>query len=79
SSHQVADLEVLVDRIALLHHGQMLIEDTLDGIRKELGLEENSGIVEMICSATGISPEDVSLQLSNDDMLPFKTFRGEEE
>ena len=79
SSHQVADLEALVDRIALLHHGQMLIEGTLDIIRKELGLDEESGIVEMICSATGISPEEVSLQLSNDDMLPFRTLGGEEE
>ena len=79
SSHQVADLEALVDRIALLHHGQLLIEGTLGGIRKELELDEESGIVEMICSATGIDPEEVSLQLSNDDMLPFKTLGGEEE
>ena len=79
SSHQVADLEALVDRIALLHHGQLLIEGTLGDIRKELELDEESGIVEMICSATGIDPEEVSLQLSNDDMLPFKTLGGEEE
>ena len=79
SSHQVADLEALVDRIALLHHGQLLIEGTLGDIRKELELDEESGIVEMICSATGINPEEVSLQLSNDDMLPFKTLGGEEE
>ena len=79
SSHQVADLEALVDRIALLHHGQLLIEGTLGGIRKELELDQESGIVEMICSATGIDPEEVSLQLSNDDMLPFKTLGGEEE
>ena len=57
----------------------MLIEGTLTNIREELGLDEKSGIVEMICSATGISPEDVSLQLSNDDMLPFRTLGAEEE
>ena len=79
SSHQVADLESLVDRIALLHHGQLLIEGTLPTVRENLGLEENSGIVEMICSVTGIEPEDVSLELSNDDLLPFKQLGGEEE
>ena len=79
SSHQVADLESLVDEIALLHQGQLLIEGTLTKVRKDLGLEDNSGIVEMICSATGIDPEDVSLELSRDNMLPFKSLGGEEE
>ena len=27
----------------------------------------------MICSATGINPEDISLDLSHDGILPFKT------
>tara|TARA_X000001036_G_scaffold189039_1_gene178246 strand:+ start:2978 stop:3529 length:552 start_codon:yes stop_codon:yes gene_type:complete len=79
SSHQVTDLETLVDRIALLHHGQLLIEGTLSEVRTNLDLDESSGIVEMICSVTGISPDEVSLELSNDDLLPFKTLRGEEE
>ena len=79
SSHQVADLESLVDEIALLHQGQLLIEGSLAKVRKDLGLEDNSGIVEMICSATGIDPEDVSLELSRDNMLPFKSLGGEEE
>ena len=79
SSHQVTDLETLVDRIALLHHGQLLIEGTLAEVRTNLDLDESSGIVEMICSVTGISPDEVSLELSNDDLLPFKTLRGEEE
>lgn len=79
SSHQVADLESLVDEIALLHQGQLLIEGSLANVRKKLGLEENSGIVEMICSATGIDPEDISLELSRDNMLPFKSLGGEEE
>ena len=57
SSHQVADLESLVDEIALLHQGQLLIEGSLPKVRKDLGLEDNSGIVEMICSATGIDPD----------------------
>lgn len=79
SSHQVNDLEALVDRIALLHHGQLLIEGTLPNIRKKLELDEESGIVEMICSVTGIAPEDISLDLANDDLLPFKQIGGEEE
>lgn len=79
SSHQVADLESLADRIALLHHGQLLIEGTLSNIRKKLELENDSGIVEMICSVTGIEPDQVTLDLSNDDLLPFKQIGGEEE
>ena len=79
SSHQVTDLETLVDRIALLHHGQLLIEGTIQNVRKKLELDADSGIVEMICSVTGISPEDISLDLSNDDLLPFKQIGVEEE
>tara|TARA_X000001036_G_scaffold211345_1_gene198467 strand:- start:477 stop:1301 length:825 start_codon:yes stop_codon:yes gene_type:complete len=79
SSHQVADLESLANRIALLHHGQLLIEGTLSNIRKKLELGEDSGIVEMICSVTGIEPDQVTLDLSNDDLLPFKQIGGEEE
>ena len=79
SSHQVADLESLVDEIALLHQGQLLIEGSLAKVRNDLGLEDNSGIVDMICSATGIDPEEVSLELSRDSMLPFKSLGGEEE
>ena len=79
SSHQVTDLEALVDRIALLHHGQLLIEGTLPNVRKKLELDADSGIVEMICSVTGIAPEDISLDLANDDLLPFKQIGVEEE
>ena len=79
SSHQVTDLELLVDRAAILHHGQMLIEGSLDHIRESLELADDSGIVEMICAVTGIDPDEVSLELSNDNLLPFKTIRGEEE
>ena len=38
SSHQVTGLESLVDRAAILHHGQMLIEGSLDHIRESLSL-----------------------------------------
>ena len=63
----------------MLHHGQLLIEGTLSEVRRKLDLSDESGIVEMICSATGIEADEVSLQLSNDDLLPFKTIGGEEE
>jgi hypothetical protein len=33
----------------------------------------------MICSVTGIAPENISLDLANDDLLPFKQIGGEEE
>ena len=72
-------METLVDRIALLHHGQLLIEGTLPDVRKKLELDAESGIVEMICSVTGISPEDISLDIANDDLLPFRKIGGEEE
>jgi ABC-type multidrug transport system ATPase subunit len=79
SSHQVAELSELVDRVALLHHGQILTEGTIANIENALDLEPGSSMVDMICAATGIDPEDISLDLSNDSMLPFKRLRGEEE
>ena len=79
SSHQVSDLEALVDNVALLHRGQLLIEGSLNEVRKNLGLEDDSGIVEMICSVTGINPEEISLDLSDDGILPLKKFGVEEE
>ena len=79
SSHQVTDMESLVDEIALLHQGQLLIEGSLSEVRRTLDLDNDSGLVEMICSVTGIDPSDVSLDLSSDHMMPFKTIGGEEE
>jgi len=79
SSHQVTDMEWLVDEIALLHQGQLLIEGSLSEVRRTLDLDNDSGLVEMICSVTGIDPSDVSLDLSSDHMMPFKTIGGEEE
>ena len=79
SSHQVTDLESLVDNVALLHRGQLLIHGTLEEVRNNLSLEEDSGIVEMICAVTGIDPEDITLELSDDGILPLKKIGGEEE
>jgi ABC-2 type transport system ATP-binding protein len=65
SSHQVAEMADLVDRIALLHHGQLLIEGTINSVKDALGLNaDDVDLVDMICAATGIAPEDVSMDLS---------------
>ena len=79
SSHAVSDLELLADRIALMHHGQILIEGTLSGIRTKLKLEEDSDIVEMICAVTGIKPEEITLDVSRESLLPLRKIGGEEE
>jgi ABC-2 type transport system ATP-binding protein len=114
SSHQVAGMIDLVDRIALLHQGQLLIEGSIDSIQKTLGLDgflqisgtnwseevkmsaeealekyKEKGItsltpkpvdlVELICAATGINPDEVGFELSSDDMSPFKRLEVEEE
>jgi len=79
SSHQVADLEKLVDRIALLHHGQILVEGTLYELRKRMDLDEDSDIVEMICSVTGVDPDEITLDVSSDILLPLRKIGGEEE
>ena len=79
SSHQVADLEKLVDRIALLHHGQILVEGTLYELRKRMDLDEDSDIVEMICSVTGVEPDEITLDVSSDSLLPLRKIGGEEE
>lgn len=80
SSHQVAEMADLVDRIALLHHGQLLIEGTINSVKDALGLDaDDVDLVDMICAATGIDPDDVSMDLSEDSMLPFKRLGVEEE
>ena len=62
-----------------MHHGQLLIKDSIENVREQLGLGEDSDLVEMICSVTGINPEDVSLEVAQDNLLPFKKIGGEEE
>ncbi|HIF46103.1 MAG TPA: ABC transporter ATP-binding protein [Candidatus Poseidoniales archaeon] len=80
SSHQVAELANLVDRIALLHHGQLLAEGPLEAVKKSLGLKgEKADLVELICAATGLDPDEISLDLAEDSMLPFKRLEVEEE
>ena len=114
SSHQVAGMTDLIDRVALLHQGQLLIEGNLDSVEKSLGLDgyvlvsgkgwskqvrmspkealekfKDKGIesltpkpidlVELISAATGINPEEIGFELTNNDMLPFKRLEVEEE
>ena len=79
SSHQVSDLEALADKIALLHHGQVLIDGTLEHIRSKLRLDSDSDIVEMICAVTGIQPDEISLDIARDSIMPLRKPGGEEE
>ena len=79
SSHQVSDLEALADKIALLHHGQVLIDGTLEHIRGKLKLDSDSDIVEMICAVTGIQPDEISLDIARDSIMPLRKPGGEEE
>ena len=63
--------------ILLLH---LVMVSRVGGMRCQFWpLEDDSGIVEMICSVTGINPEDITLDLSDDGILPLKKFGGEEE
>ena len=133
SSHMVTQLEGLIDRIALLHRGQLLDEGPLHEVEERLGLagryviqgtgslnledvlsasdtecidhQEHEGgwkltvrgdeqavlktclnasiniiswgparpnLVEWLCAATGMSLEDISLEVSSSAMLPMQ-------
>jgi ABC-type multidrug transport system ATPase subunit len=37
SSHILSEIERSADRVGILHHGQLLVEDTLAGLRRQLG------------------------------------------
>ena len=134
SSHMVAQLEGLIDRIALIHRGQLLDEGPLREVEQRLGLGgryviEGKGVVdaahlfsgikvevfeteqrgdawrmtisgdaksaldaclengievlswaparpnlvEWLCAATGMSVDDISLDVASSAMLPMKT------
>lgn len=141
SSHMVAQLEGLIDRIALIHRGQLLDEGPLEEVEKRLGLGGRyliSGIgqcdqvrlsedteaellhfeqtndswhatvrgdtqgvlknclehaynltswapvrpnlVEWLCAATGLSMDEISLEVSSSAILPLRTAEvGEDE
>ena len=37
SSHILSEIERSADRVGILHHGRLLIEDTLEGVRRRIG------------------------------------------
>ena len=139
SSHMVAQLEGLIDRIALLHRGQLLDEGPLGEVEQRLGLSgryaitgsgevdpktlvdeksilafeqrehdwiltvdgpsaevlkaaDDSGValtswapvrpnlVEWLCAATGMSVDDISLEVASSALLPMQSMevRGDE-
>ena len=139
SSHMVAQLEGLIDRIGLLHRGQLLDEGPLEDVERRLGLEgrytitgegaadissfapdedvlqrhqDDEGwsltvkrdpksvlsaavdadvnitswapvrpnLVEWLCAATGMSVDDISLEVASSAMLPMRSLEvGEDE
>ena len=42
-------------------------------------IRDSSDIVEMICSVTGVNPDEITLDVSSDSLLPLKKIGGEEE
>ena len=138
SSHMVAQLEGLIDRIGLLHRGQLLDEGPLEDVERRLGLEgrytitgegpaeimnfapledvldhqqDESGwsltvrhdpqsvlaaaikaeanitswapvrpnLVEWLCAATGMSVDDISLEVASSAMLPLRSLEVNED
>ena len=138
SSHMVAQLEGLIDRIALLHRGQLLDEGPLDEVEQRLGLSgryaitgtgevdpktlvdgkailtfeqrehdwtltvngpsaealkaaDDSGVVltswapvrpnlvEWLCAATGMSVDDISLEVASSALLPMQSLEVKED
>ena len=138
SSHMVAQLEGLIDRIALLHRGQLLDEGPLGEVEQRLGLNgryaitgsgevdpkvlvkqkdilafeqrehdwtltvngpstealkaaENHGLsltswapvrpnlVEWLCAATGMSVDDISLEVASSALLPMQPLEVRED
>ncbi|HJM55413.1 MAG TPA: ABC transporter ATP-binding protein [Poseidonia sp.] len=139
SSHMVAQLDQLIDRIALLHRGQLLDEGGLEEVEARLGLsnrylikgqgsvdvqsllneieheslhfeqEEHSwsyvfrgapkevlevlissskvtswspvapNLVELLCAATGMEAEDISLEVGSSALIPMRTGGGGED
>ena len=138
SSHMVAQLEGLIDRIGLLHRGQLLDEGPLADVERRLGLEgryiitgqgeadalsfapaedvlehhqDDDGwaltvkqdpqsvlsaamkaeanltswapvrpnLVEWLCAATGMSVDDISLEVASSAMLPMRSVEVSED
>ena len=139
SSHMVAQLDQLIDRIALLHRGQLLDEGNLEEVERRLNLsnryriqgkgaidiasilsdiehehldfegDENEwsfvfrgqaeavlhslmasatvtswspvapNLVELLCAATGMEVEDISLEVGSSAMLPMRVPEVEED
>ena len=125
SSHQVAGMTKLVDSIALLHRGQLLITGDLSDVENKLGLSgrivfrgqgdppngttsdvdgwlgtsrdspesiiqqyskkglqyierKPLDLVELICAATGMTPENTGMDIVSSDLIPLRSW-GEEE
>ena len=65
SSHMVAQLEGLIDRVALLHRGQLLDEGPLGEVEERLGLSGRYAI-------TGTGAVDPKALVSEEEILSFE-------
>ena len=70
SSHMVAQLEGLIDRIALLHRGQLLDEGPLSDVEQRLGLEGRYTI-------TGTGEVDGMTLAAAEDIVAFEQEDGQ--
>ncbi|MDA8529804.1 ABC transporter ATP-binding protein [Candidatus Poseidonia alphae] len=81
SSHMVAQLDQLIDRIALLHRGQLLDEGNLEEVEGRLDLSnryriKGKGIVDLASSLSDIDHEPLGFEMNNDEWNFI--FRGQE-
>ena len=82
SSHMVAQLDQLIDRIALLHRGQLLDEGTLEEVEGRLDLSnryriKGKGPVDIAASLSEIDHESLGFEHDNDEWTFI--FRGQAE
>ena len=78
SSHNVAQLEGLIDRIGLLHRGQLLDEGPLEDVERRLGLEGRYTITgEGAVDVAGFAPDDDVLEHQQDDSGWSLTVKGD--
>ena len=80
SSHMVAQLDQLIDRIALLHRGQLLDEGKLEEVEGRLDLSnryriKGKGIVDIASSLSEIDHEPLGFESDNDEWTFI--FRGQ--
>ena len=70
SSHQVEGLVEIIDRLALMHRGQILAEGTMDEVAKQLSLDKKTEV-----SGYGKAP-DFSTYLDDEGAIKIEQFKN---